>query len=181
MCPSLLIYFPQRKRLRDAVLFYLALSSTFALKKNMAPPNLSYPLIVEDYKHHLRSFPDSYLSFQSFCEPYNVRVASVRQWMRRRGIDLSVLYYEVLLERSTSDPAFEIPQTFYGRCKTSRPSAEQEPASVQVVSSPEVLKGVSITFPDGVTVNIRQAHATALTKFIESYNKLSAQSYVQSE
>lgn len=147
----------------------------------MVPPNLSYPLIVEDYKHHLRSFPDSYLSFQSFCEPYNVRVASVRQWMRRHGIDLNVLYYEVLLERSTSDPSFEIPQTFYGRRKTSRPSAEQEPASVQVVSSPEVLKGVSITFPDGMTVNIRQAHAPALTKFIESYNKLSAQSYVQSE
>ena len=78
----------------------------------MAPPNLSYPLIVEDYKHHLRSFPDSYLSFQSFCEPYNVRVESVRQWMRRRGIDLSVLYYEVLLERSTSDPSFEIPRPF---------------------------------------------------------------------
>lgn len=29
--------------------------------KKMADPNLSYPLIVEDYKHHLRSFPDSYL------------------------------------------------------------------------------------------------------------------------
>lgn len=169
------------KRLRDAVLFYLPLSSTFALKKKTAPPNLPYPLIVEDYKHHLRSFPDSYLSFQSFCELYNVRVESVRQWMRRRGIDLSVLYYEVLLKRSTSAPAFEIPQTFYGRRKTSRPPAEQEPAAVQVVSSPEVLKGVSITFPDGVTVNIRQAHATALTKFIESYNKLSTQSYVQSE
>ena len=153
------------KRLRDAVLFYLPLSSTFALKKKTA----------------LRSFPDSYLSFQSFCELYNVRVESVRQWMRRRGIDLSVLYYEVLLKRSTSAPAFEIPQTFYGRRKTSRPPAEQEPAAVQVVSSPEVLKGVSITFPDGVTVNIRQAHATALTKFIESYNKLSTQSYVQSE
>ena len=169
------------KRLRDAVLFYLPLSSTFALKKKTAPPNLPYPLIVEDYKHHLRSFPDSYLSFQSFCELYNVRVESVRQWMRRRGIDLSVLYYEVLLKRSTSAPAFEIPQTFYGRRKTSRPPAEQEPAAVQVVSSPEVLKGVSITFPDGVTVNIRQAHATALTKFIESYNKLSTHSYVQSD
>ena len=86
-------------------------------KKKTAPPNLPYPLIVEDYKHHLRSFPDSYLSFQSFCELYNVRVESVRQWMRRRGIDLSVLYYEVLLKRSTSAPAFEIPQTFYGRRK----------------------------------------------------------------
>lgn len=147
----------------------------------MANPNLSYPLIVEDYKQHLRSFPDSYLSFQSFCEPYNVRVQSVRQWMRRRGIDLSVLYYEILLERSTRDPGIDIPRTF-GHGRKSSPSAvEEKPASVQAVSPPEVLKGVSITFPDGVTVNIRQAHAPALTKFIESYNKLSAQNYVQSE
>lgn len=147
----------------------------------MADPNLSYPLIVEDYKHHLRSFPDSYLSFQSFCEPYNVRVESVRQWMRRRGIDLSVLYYEILLERSTLDPTFEIPQTFGRRRKTSPAVVDEKPASVQAAPPPEVLKGVSITFPDGVTVNIRQAHAPALTKFIESYNKLSAQNYVQSE
>lgn len=149
--------------------------------KKMADPNLSYPLIVEDYKHHLRSFPDSYLSFQSFCEPYNVRVESVRQWMRRRGIDLSVLYYEILLERSTLDPTFEIPQTFGRRRKTSPPVVDEKPASVQAAPPPEVLKGVSITFPDGVTVNIRQAHVPALTKFIESYNKLSAQNYVQSE
>lgn len=147
----------------------------------MPNPNLSFPLIIEDYKHHLRSFPESYLSFQSFCEPYHVRVESVRQWMRRHGIDLSVLYYEILLERSTSDPSFEIPQTFGSGRKPSVPPVEEKPAPVPVASPPEVLKGVSITFPDGVTVNIRQAHAPALTRFIESYNKLSAQNYVQSE
>lgn len=147
----------------------------------MPTPNLSFPLIVEDYKQHLRSFPDSYLSFQSFCEPYHVRAESVRQWMRRHGIDISTLYYEVLLERSCCEPGFEIPQTFGGRRKKVPPVVEEKPTSLQAAPAAEVLKGVSITFPDGVTVNIRQAHAPALSKFIESYNKLSAQSYVQSE
>lgn len=151
----------------------------------MPNPNLSYPLIVEDYKHHLRTFPDSYLSFQAFCLPYKVRVESVRQWMRRRGLDLSTLYYEILLERSSTDPSFVIPQTFGGQRHSSSSSADVEkcqcPSSCEVSVSPEILKGVSITFSDGVIVNIRQASATALTKFIESYNKLSGQNYVQSE
>lgn len=162
--------------------------------KKMPNPNLSYPLIVEDYKHHLRAFPDSYLSFQAFCLPYKVRVESVRQWMRRRGLDLSVLYYEILLERSCADPSFVIPQTFGGQRHSSSSSSAaaaaaaaadvekcQCPSSCEVSVSPEILKGVSITFSDGVIVNIRQASATALTKFIESYNKLSGQNYVQSE
>lgn len=150
----------------------------------MPNPNYSYPLIVEDYKHHLRAYPDSYLSFQSFCQPYKVRVESVRQWMRRRGLDLNTLYYEVLLERSATDPSFVIPPTF-GRERRSSSSANIEkcdhPSSVEVSVPAEIMKGVSITFPDGVIVNIRQASATGLTKFIESYNKLSSQSYVQSE
>lgn len=172
---------PDSKRLRDGVLPCFLPSLTFAIKKKMPHPNLSFPLIIEDYKHHLRSFPDSYLSFQSFCEPYHVRVDSVRQWMRRHGIDLSALYYEILLERSTLDSTFEIPQIFGSKRKPSVPPVEEKSAPAQVASPAEVLKGVSITFPDGVIVNIREAHAPALTKFIESYNKLSSQNYVQSE
>lgn len=161
--------------------------------KQMANPNLSYPLIVEDYKHHLRSFPDSYLSFQAFCLPYKVRVESVRQWMRRHGLDLSTLYYEILLERSSTDPSFVIPQTFGGRSSSSSSSSSSAAAAAEDIKksqcrcscqgsvSSEILKGVSITFSDGVIVNIRQASAMALTQFIESYNKLSAQSYVQSK
>lgn len=156
------------------------------LSSKMPNPNLSYPLIVEDYKHHLRTFPDSYLSFQSFCFPYKVRVESVRQWMRRHGLDLSTLYYEILLERSAIDPSFVIPRTFgeqhhHSSADVKTPSAAASAATAEVNVSPEVIKGISITFPDGVMVNIRQASAAALTKFIESYNKLSSQSYVQSE
>lgn len=173
----------------SAMPYCLVLLNPLPLRsKKMPNPNLSYPLIVEDYKHHLRAFPDSYLSFQAFCLPYKVRVESVRQWMRRRGLDLSVLYYEILLERSCADPSFVIPQTFGGQRHSSSAAADvadvekcQCPSSCEVSVSPEILKGVSITFSDGVIVNIRQASATALTKFIESYNKLSGQNYVQSE
>lgn len=161
----------------------------------MPNPNLSYPLIVEDYKHHLLTFPDSYLSFQSFCQPYKVRVESVRQWMRRHGLDLNTLYFEALLERSATDPSFVVPQIFSReRHSSSFVAADDNAAddnaaddkrqglsSAKLITPPEIIKGISVTFPDGVIVNIRQASAGGLTKFIESYNKLSSQSYVQSE
>jgi len=43
----------------------------------MAPPNLSYPLIIEDYKNHPRSFPVRYLSFQSLNPTMSVLKVSV--------------------------------------------------------------------------------------------------------
>jgi hypothetical protein len=43
----------------------------------------------------------------------------------------------------------------------------------------EWLKGVTATFPDGLVVSIRQSTAEALTKFIDSYNKLNTRSDVQ--
>lgn len=144
----------------------------------MPIPNPLYPLIIEDYKHHLRAFPESYLSFRSFCQQYHVRLDSVRQWMRRHGIDVSTLYYEVLLERSVSDPSFELPPVFEVQKKHAPITSSTPTENVEPV---DVMKGVSLTFPDGVIVNIRQASATALSQFIELYNNLSDQSYVQSE
>ncbi|WP_106830704.1 hypothetical protein [Parabacteroides pacaensis] len=77
--------------------------------------NLSYPRIIEDYKKHLRDFTNNHLSFESFCLPYHVRVKSVRQWMRCHGLDVSSLYYEVLLEKCNSDPDFVLPSAMGSR------------------------------------------------------------------
>lgn len=139
--------------------------------------NLLYSSIIDDYKHHLRKFPDQYLSFESFCRPYNIRVGTLRMWMRRRGLDLSVLYYEVLLERSGSDPSFVFPTAFRGKPSPSSASPSESCPAKAVAS--DLLKGASVTFPDGVIVNIRQATASALTKFIESYNQSTDKNHVQ--
>lgn len=137
--------------------------------------NLTFPTIIDDYKNHLRKFPENYLSFESFCQPYHIRVATLRQWMHRRGLDLSTLYYEVLLERSGSDPDFVFPGSFSGKqSSSSRPTSAKK-------DNPDLIKGASITFPDGVVVAIRQTTCSGLTKFIESYNKLIDKNYAQPE
>lgn len=141
--------------------------------------NLSYPHIIEDYKKHLREFTENHLSFESFCLPYHVRVKSVRQWMYRHGLDVSTLYYEVLLEKCNSDPDFVLPSGMGSRRNHCSPT-ENQPSSGHS-SSCESIKGVRVTFPDGVVINIRQTTASALNKFIRSYNKLNDISHVQSE
>lgn len=138
--------------------------------------NLSYPHIIEDYKNHLRNSVDSHLSFESFCLPYHVRVKSVRQWMRRHGLDVSTLYYDVLLERCKSDPTFVLPSPV-GR----RRNISSHLDNASSCSPSEMIKGISVTFPDGVIINIRQTTASALTKFIECYNKLNDIRHVQPE
>lgn len=141
--------------------------------------NLSYPHIIEDYKNHLRNFTDAHLSFESFCLPYHVRVKSVRQWMRRHGLGVSTLYYEVLLEKCKSNANFILPSPTGSRKNLSWNMESQYSLNQPPVS--EMIKGVCVTFPDGVVINIRQTTASALNKFIQCYNKLNDISHVQPE
>lgn len=141
--------------------------------------NLSYPRIIEDYKNHLRNSTDTHSSFESFCLPYHVRVKSVRQWMHRHGLDVGTLYYEVVLEKCKSDPNFTLPSPAGHRKNASNPV--DAPANSPRACASETLKGVCITFPDGIIINIRQTTASALTKFIECYNKQNDISHVQPE
>lgn len=140
--------------------------------------NLLFPRIIEDYKNHLRKSPDKYLSFELFCTPYHIRVKSIRQWMRRHSLDVSTLYYSVLLEKYNSDPNFVLPSPLGNRKNI---SCNIDKASTHTPSSSEVIKGVCVTFPDGIAISIRQTTASALTKFIDSYNKLNDQNHVQPE
>lgn len=134
--------------------------------------HLLFTRIIEDYKNHLRECCDNYLSFESFCAPYHIRMKNIRQWMWRHGITVGTLYYGVLLEKYNSDPNFILPSPTGNRKNVSNNTTS---------SSSEAIKGICITFPDGVVINIRQATAAELTKFIDSYNKLNDRSYVQSK
>lgn len=131
----------------------------------------SFAQIIEDYKTHLRESTESYMSFSSFCSSYRVRLQSVRQWMWRHGLDVRSLRYEVLLEKCNSDSGFLLPCPAGHRKNVEKPTSD--------FPSDELIKGVCVTFPDGIVVNIRQTSSSALTKFIDSYNKLNETNHVQ--
>lgn len=138
--------------------------------------HLLFTRIIEDYKNHLRESYDNYLSFESFCAPYHIRMKNIRQWMWRHGITVSTLYYSVLLEKYNSDPNFILPSP-----TGKRKNVSNNTGTPRTYTSSEAIKGICITFPDGIVINIRQATAAELTKFIDSYNKLNDRRHVQSK
>ena len=136
--------------------------------------DLLYSGIIEDYKNHLRESSGHYLSFESFCAPYPISVKNIRQWMWRHGLTVSTFYYSVLLEKYNSDPNFILP------CPSgNRKNISNNTGKTYTPCSPEAIKGICITFPDGIVINIRQTTASELTKFIDSYNKLNDHSHPQ--
>lgn len=140
----------------------------------------SIPQVVEDFRNHLRSSSGHYLSLETFCRPYHVNVKSVRQWLYRHGQDVGSLFYGVLLEKYSSNPEFMLPPALgYEKYSSPGKPAKKDPACQ--AASLETIKGASVTFPDGVIVNIRQTSAFALNKFIDSYNKRTDQNNVQPE
>lgn len=140
--------------------------------------NLIFPRIIEDYRNHLRESYENYLSLESFCGPYHVRVKHIRQWMWRHGLTVSTLYYSVLLEKYNSDPNFMLPSPAGHRRNVSRDAGKTH---AYTPCSPEVIKGICVTFPDGIVINIRQTTASGLTRLIDSYNKLNDRGHVRPE
>lgn len=138
--------------------------------------NLLFSRIIEDYKTHLRESYDNYLSFEAFCAPYHIRVKNIRQWMWRHGLTVSTFYYSVLLEKYNSDPDFILPSPTGSRKNVSSHTGKTH---TYTSSSPQAIKGICLTFPDGIVINIRQTTASELTKFIDSYNKLNDRNHVQ--
>ena len=141
--------------------------------------NPLYPLIIEDYKDHLRDTSVPHLSFHSFCRQYKVRIKSVRQWMHRHGLDVTTLRYDILLEECSLSPDTAL--TNINR-EYNPPLLQPETKSPPVsFHSSDMIKGASINFPDGVTVDIRQTSPLGLTRFIESYNKVNDKKNVRFE
>ncbi|MDR1257971.1 MAG: hypothetical protein LBK65_01635 [Tannerellaceae bacterium] len=141
-----------------------------------------FPEVVSSYKERYKTGVRE--SFSSYCRRRHVAYPSVAQWMRRRGLSVSSLRLEVLLEqggfpageeRIAGEPlSIEVLDDLFNVCPPQRATGkETAPAGV------DLLKGVTATFPDGLVVSIRQTTAVGLTKFIDSYNKLNAHADVQ--
>lgn len=141
--------------------------------------NPIYPLIIADYKAHLRDASIPHLSFHSFCRQYKVRIKSVRQWMHRHGLDVTTMRYDALLEECNHSP--ETALTHIKRAYDFPLSHPEMHSDSYVLQPSEVIKGASITFPDGVIVNIRQTSPLGLTRFIDFYNRVNDKKYVQPE
>ena len=101
-----------------------------------------YTRTLSDYKSCLCSSPA--LTLRSYCRERHVNYHGMCLWLSRHGISIREL----------------------------RPSSSvttaKEPASSS--SSPDMLYGVTITFPDGVTVSIKQGSSFSVSRFIDRYN-----------
>ena len=70
-----------------------------------------YPLIIADYKEHLRDASIPHLSFHFFCRHYKVKIKSVRQWMHCHGLDVTTMRYDALFEECNHSPETALAQS----------------------------------------------------------------------
>lgn len=125
--------------------------------------------IVEDYKLYLREDLNSHQSFSKFIQPYRVRYKSLTQWMRRHGLSILQLQYDVLLEKCGTHREEVIAQL------ADSIKSETPPVAVRgsgKLPDDKLLSKVNINFPDGLHVSINAASPTALYDFINRYNHL---------
>lgn len=133
------------------------------------------PRLIEDYKNYLRTTGDYRSPFSDFCLRRGMCMSTIDHWMMRNGTSVSLLRYEVMLEMYAANPTSIAPPE--------KPSDKKKNVLdlCQVNGRDhQVLKGVSINFPDGTVVNIRQASAVSLNKFIELYHQTCEKAYVRS-
>lgn len=119
-----------------------------------------YTLALEDYKAVICS---KQITFLDYCKEHRICYGGIKTWMYRNSITLSQL------RESLPHPVKVFP---------SLPDKSIYPLSIQhpdhADSSPRkggspCIKGVNITFPDGVTVTIKEITREDLNKFILTY------------
>jgi hypothetical protein len=124
--------------------------------------------VLSDYRSELMAGES--LSLSRYCHNRRVSYASLTQWMRRHGMPIHSIEIEVLLEKhrldSNSKEALILSEEEIHALlhPTKKEKSSTSPCDVQ-----DLLKGVSLSFPDGVTLGIRQVSPEALMRFILSY------------
>lgn len=136
---------------------------------------------IESYRTYLRDSSVKHITFQCFCRKRHVDCKGIRQWMSRHGISIETIRYEILQEQCRSNPDSVLSNISRTMVRRRLPAIFKERTGGEKLPANKQLKGGTICFPDGVNVNIRQTSASALTKFIKSYNKLSDSTHVLPE
>lgn len=142
---------------------YLALSS----KKMKAETR--FPRTVEAYKAHLHEDRPHYDSFQTFCRKQGVSYKGVMQWMHRHNRSVGSLRLEVLLEKNGNDSNL--------KSSLIEVSGQSFPIKNSCISSRNIpldqyIKGAILSFPDGVSISIRETTPSALMKLFELYTQV---------
>lgn len=131
-----------------------------------------FSCIVNDYTQHLLENKSCHLSLTKYCQQRNVSLKSVSQWMTRHGISVSQLkaeafpelYSSVIAEVTPADHSEKMlfPIAFHSHSSNKR--------NASTSGNNSLIKGVNITFPDGVIVTIKEIVQQDLNQFIHSYN-----------
>jgi len=126
-----------------------------------------YTKTIEGYKQEIVVSP---ITLSDYCKTHHVNYKGIQLWMSRNSITVAQLKKEITAH-SDSSSDFPAVQTESGQ--------QIYPLSFQVggakkedirKSSYSCVKGVNITFPDGVIVSIKEITPEDLNKFILSCN-----------
>jgi hypothetical protein len=127
------------------------------------------PPIIEAFKNHLRENPDSQLSISFFCKEFGVTRKAADQWLFRQGLNARIIRYEVLMEKC----GFEKEAVLESLANsTAKRQFELESKPSHHLSLDKRIRGVTLDFPDGTRVLIKETSPNALTTFIGDYNKM---------
>lgn len=113
-----------------------------------------YRKVIEDYKSKLRSNPD--LKLSEYCKESHTNYSGVIDWTKRHGISILELRREARGETG-------------GRL--ARP--ESEGPFIQFMPSSRTtsgnLRGISITFPDGVNLTLQESSVESVISLLTVY------------
>ena len=111
---------------------------------------------------------DPKASLASFTKLKSVYYRGMTKWMSRRG--LSVFDAKAKI-RDCHRKALSVEPVSCDKGSMFLPVTADEMASGSPMAEPDVLSGVSLTFPDGTIVNIKRGSAKALVSFLSLYRK----------
>lgn len=117
---------------------------------------------------------DVFIPLSQYCREHSLSYSYMGNWLSENGLscyELRTRFKKCRKSKSSSLPLSENPS-----CSTPSANFISIPAScLPGGSSPWqaagcVIKGVSLTFPDGVQVSIREIYQSDLNHFINEYN-----------
>ena len=113
-----------------------------------------YRSVIDVYKSKLRSNPD--LKLSEYCKESHTNYRGVIDWTKRHGISILELRREARGERTGCSPSPEYEESFIQFVPPSRTTSGN-------------LRGISITFPDGVNLTLQESSVESVISLLAVY------------
>ena len=120
-----------------------------------------YTLAIEDYKQVVRICN---MTLRDYCKERHICYNGIQHWMSRHSIKVAELKPVLAQSQSsvsTSDEPHLYPLTF---------AKDVSEKPILTGNLFPMIKGVNITFPDGVIISIKEIRQEDLNKFILTYS-----------